>query len=103
MMPPFVIMANKAATLIKHVNKKINVCSVCGKEYQPTYPNASGTFCSSACRKKYKIYEYKCSTCNKIFTRNLATKAINVFCCERCKSKFTNAKAKIKKLKPTNW
>jgi len=103
MIPPFVIMANKAATLIKNTTKKIHICSVCGNEFQQTYPNTSGVFCSSICRKKYKIYEYKCSMCNKTFTRNIATKAINVFCCEKCKSKFTHAKAKIKKAKSKNW
>lgn len=97
MIDPFVIAANKAAKLIKNINKKIYICCSCGKEFKITYPNACTLYCSTACRKNHKIYEYKCTTCGKIFNRNIPIKTINVFCCDKCKSKFRNKKVKIKK------
>lgn len=103
MISPFVLEAQKASLLIRHTVKKIGICCVCKTEYKIIHPTDSDHYCSPECRKKDKIYEYKCTVCGKLFIRKVYSKSINIFCDEKCRWKHSHAIAKAKKLKRTKW
>lgn len=100
MIAPFVLEAQKASSLIKKTNNKTVKCEGCGEDFQVKV-NQNNIYCTPECRKKNKLYHYTCSQCKINFTRTMRSKALNVFCCNSCRWKYTQLTKKIKK--PISW